>query len=123
MNIEKRLYLKFLIHLLHHVNFGVTAAVHLAHIARKDFANTHVSILSDVKFNPAAFQKFILGRTFVQHSWSSRLSKAGLGDFNISILRIIRPGKARNFRVFGTIDGLLDRWVSSGRRYIMSWLR
>src|SRR3954464_5390416 len=100
MNMEKRLYLKFLIHLLHHINFGVTTAVHLAHIARKDFANTHVSILSDVKFSPAAFQKFILGRTFGQYGWSPWLSKAGLGDFNISILRIICSCKARDFRVF-----------------------
>src|SRR4051812_14247076 len=123
MNVEKRLYLKFLIHLLHHINFGVTTAMHLAHIARKDFANTHVSIINDVKFNLAAFQKFLIGRTFGQRGWSPRLSKAGLGDFDISILRIIRPRRARDFRVFRTIDGLLDRWVSSRCQYIMSWLR
>ena len=117
------MYLKLLLHLLHHVNFYVTAAVHLAHIARKDFSNTHVSIISDIKLNPTVFQKFLLGRTLGQHGWSPRLNKAGLGDFDIKILRVIRLGRAREFQVVRTIDGFLDRRVSSGRWYIMGWLR
>jgi len=114
MNTEKGLYLKFLVHLLHHVNLEVTTAVHLAHIARKDFSNTHVSIINDIKFDPAAFQKLLLGGALGQHGWSPWLSKASLGDLNIRVLRIIRPGRARDLRVFRTIDGLLGRRVSSG---------
>ena len=91
MNTEKGLYLKFLVHLLHHVNLEVTTAVHLAHVARKDFSNTHVSIVRDVKLDPAVFQKLLLGGALGQRSWLSRLSKAGSGDLNIKILRIIRP--------------------------------
>ena len=88
---RERLYLKLLVHVLHHVNLEVAPAVHLAHVARKDFSNTHVSIVHDVKLDPAVFQKFLFGGTLSQHGWPSRLSKAGYGDLNIKILRIIRP--------------------------------
>ena len=66
MNTEKGLYLKFLVHLLHHVNFKVSVAVHLAHVARKDVPDTHVSIIRNIKLEPAVVQKFFLGRALGQ---------------------------------------------------------
>ena len=100
--------------MLHHVNFKIAAVVHLAHVARKDFSNTHVSIISNIKLDPMAFQKLLLGRTLGQYGWPPWLSKAGLGDLDISVLRIIYPDRARNFRVFRAIDGSLSRRVSNG---------
>ena len=101
------MYLKFLVHLLHHVNFNVTAAVYLTHVAGKDLSNTQVSIVSDIKFDPAVFQKLLLGGALSQHNWPPRLNKAGSGDLDISILRIIHPDRARNFWVFRAINGSL----------------
>ena len=56
-------------HLLHHVNLEVMTAVHLAHVARKDFSNTHVSIVRDVKLDPAGYWALrqVYGRGFEDH--------------------------------------------------------
>ena len=85
------MYLKLLVHLLHHVNFDVMAAVYLAQIVRKNLPNTHMSIISNVKLGPVAFQKLLLGGTFGQYGWPPQLNIAGLGDLDIRVLRIIRP--------------------------------
>ena len=95
MNTEKGLYLNFLVHLLHHVNLEVTTVVHLAHVAKKDVSNTHVSIVCNIQLDPAVFQKFLLGGTLGQHSWPSWLNKAGSGHLNVSMLRVISPDRAR----------------------------
>ena len=100
MNTEKGLYLKFLVHLLHHVNLEVPAAVHLAHVARKDVSNTHMSIVCNIQLDPAVVQKFFLGGALGQYSRPSRLNKAGSGDLNISILRVISPDRARGLWIF-----------------------
>ena len=94
MNTEKGLYLKFLVHLFHHVNLKIPAVVYLAHVARKDVSNTQVSIVSNIQLDPAVFQKFLLGGTFGQQSWPPRLSIAGSGDLDVSIGRIICLGWA-----------------------------
>lgn len=78
-------------HLLHHINLEVSTAVHLAHVARKDVSNTHMSIVCNIQLDPAVVQKFFLGRALGQYSQSSRLNKAGSGDLSISILRVIGP--------------------------------
>jgi hypothetical protein len=59
----KSLYLKFLLHLLHHINFEITAAVHLAKISGKKFPNAHVSVISNVKSDLTTFQVLFFGRT------------------------------------------------------------
>ena len=53
MNMEKELYLKLVVHLLHHVDLEVPAAMYLAHIAREDISNTHMSIIGDVHLDLA----------------------------------------------------------------------
>ena len=81
-----------MVHLLHHVNLEVPVAVHLAHIAREDISNAHMSTINDIHFDPMLVQKFFLGGAFGQHSWPPRLSIAGSGDLDINIGRIICPG-------------------------------
>ena len=88
-----------MVHLLHHVNLKVPAAVHLAHIARKDISNAHMSIVSDIHLDSVLVQKFFLGGAFGQHSWPSRLNIAGSGNLHISIGSIICPDWARSLRI------------------------
>ena len=53
-----------MMHLLHHVNLEVLAVVHLAHIAREDISNTHMSVIGDIHLDSALVQKFFLGGAF-----------------------------------------------------------
>ena len=89
-----------MMHLLHHVNLEVPVVVHLAHIAREDISNTHMSIIGDIHLDSALVQKFFLGGAFGQHGWPSRVSMAGSGDLNISIGRISCLGWAWRFGIF-----------------------
>ena len=98
--------------MLHHVNFDITAVVHLAKIARQNFPNAHVRIINNVKSDLTAFQEFFFGRALSEHSRSFRLNIAGLGNFNISVLRVTCFDWARNFRIFRAIKSLLGRQVS-----------
>ena len=78
-----------MVHLLHHVNFDVTATVHLAEIASQNFSGTHVRVIRKVKSDLTAFQEFFFGSAFGKHSRPSRLNVTGLGNFNLSFLRVI----------------------------------
>ena len=106
-------------HLLHHINLEVSTAVHLAHVARKDVSNTHMSIVCNIQLDPAVFQKFFFGGTLGQHSWPSRLNKAGSGDLNISVLRVICPDRARGFWIFNS--SAARSACRSAARVGMSW--
>lgn len=106
--------------LLHHVNFQVTAVVHLIQIASDDVSNTQMSIISNVQFGFAVFQEFFFGRTLGQRGRSPRFNKVRLGDFD---LRVIHHGRAGDLWVFRAFHSLFDRWISGGSWSIMSWFR
>ena len=89
-----------MVHLFHHVDFNITATVHLAHVAGKDVSNTHVSIICNIKLDPAIAQKFFFGGTLGQYSWPSRLNKASASNLNISILLLICADRASGFWIF-----------------------
>ena len=109
---RKSLYLKFLVHLLHHVNFNVTSTVHLAKIARQNFPNAHVRVISNVKSDLMALQEFFFGRALGEHSRPSRLNVTVLGNFNLNLLRVVCLDWARDFRIFRAIKSFLSRRVS-----------
>ena len=89
-----------MMHLLHHVNLEGPAVVHLAHIAREDISNTHMSIIGDIHLDSALVQKFFLGGAFGQYGWPPRVNMASSRNFNICIGRISRPGWAWRLRIF-----------------------
>ena len=89
-----------MVHLLYHINLKIPAIVRLAHVAREDISNTHMSIIGDIHLDSALVQKFFLGWAFGQHGWPPRVSMASSRDFNICIGRISRPGWACRLRIF-----------------------
>ena len=62
MEYARESYLRFLLDLLHHVNFQVPAVVHLINIAGDNISNAQISIVSDIQPGPVVFQQFFLGR-------------------------------------------------------------
>ena len=109
-------------YLLHHINFQVTGVVHLTYIARDNFSNTQMSIISDIQLGFAAFQKFFLGGAFGQYDWPSWVNMASSRNFNICIGRISRPGWAWRLRIFWPGSTLVSRQVSR-RWHILCWFR
>ena len=107
-------------HLFHHINLQIATAMHLAKIARKNFANAHLSIISNIKSDFTSFNVILLGRTLSQHSRSPRLSIAGLGNFYVSILWISCPSRAWSLRICRAVGGLIGR--GSTVRVGMSWI-
>ena len=105
-----------MVHLLHHINLEVPAAVYLFHIARKDVSNAHMSIVGNIHLDPALVQKFFLGGAFGQHSWPSLLNIAGSGDLYINIGRVICPDRARSLWILSLISSLISGQIS-GRRW------
>ena len=55
-------YLKFLLHLLHHINFKITAGVYLIEVARKYFTTTQLRIVGDIKPHFPPFNNLLFGR-------------------------------------------------------------
>ena len=60
-------------HLFHHVNFKIAAAVYLAKITRKNFANAQLGVVSNIKSHFSPFNVFFLGNNLV--TWSSQKQK------------------------------------------------
>ena len=101
-----------MVHLLHHVNLEVSAAVHLAYIAREDISNTHMSIIGDMHLDSALVQKFFLSGAFGQHGWPLRVNMDGSRDVNIRIGRISCPSWAQRLGIFRLRSALVSRQVS-----------
>ena len=109
-----------MLYLFHHVNFQVTAAVHLTYVARDNFSNTQMSIISDIQLSFAAFQKFLFGRALGQHGGSPRLNKVSFDDFDVRVIHLAGLGisgfsePSMACSVGGSAVGVGISWAGSG---------
>ena len=73
-------------HLLHHVNFKVSAGVHLIEIAREYFTNTQLRVIGNMKSHFSPLNMFFYGGVLGQYNRSYWLSKASASDHHIIIM-------------------------------------
>ena len=70
-------------HLLHHINFEVTASVDLAEIAGEDLIAAQLRVVRNIKLLFSPLNNFLFGGVLSQNSWVSWFCKTSASDQNV----------------------------------------
>ena len=81
--LSRNSYLIFLMHLLYHINFKISAGVYLVEVAREYFTTSQLRIVGDIRSHFPLFYELLFSGVLSQDSWISRFFKAGASDHNI----------------------------------------